>query len=384
MFRSLKAVVIVLAAIVIAGGVVVRGINARIKAAAVVKQETLEMSVPDVAVIHPKRGSPKDEIALPGNIMAFIDSPIYARTSGYLKKWYADIGTHVKNGQLIAEIESPEVDQQLDQAQAQLETAKANLKLAEITAVRYEGLLKLEAIDKQSVDNAEGAVAADKATVASNEANVKHLAELVGFEKVYAPFDGVITARNTDIGALINAGAASAGTGTNAQEMFHISSVSKLRIFISVPQSYTADAVPGRPVDITLTEKPGRKFVGRIARNADAIDPSTRTLLTEVDIDNRTGELLPGAYAEVHLRITTDAAALIVPVEALIFRAQNMEVAVVREDDKVDLVHITIGRDYGTQVEVTSGITAQDQVIVNPPDSLRGGETVRVEPASKE
>lgn len=384
MFRSLKVVLIVLAAIVIAGGVVVRGINARIKAAAVVKQETLEMSVPDVAVIHPKRGSPKDEIALPGNIMAFVDAPIYARTSGYLKKWYADIGTHVKQGQLIAEIESPEVDQQLDQARAQLETAQANLKLAEITATRYEGLLKVEAIAKQDVDNAEGAVAADKATVASNEANVKHLAELVGFEKVYAPVDGVITARNTDIGALINAGAASAGTGTNAQELFHISSTSKLRIFISVPQIYTADATPGRSVDITLTEKPGRTFVGRIARNADAIDPSTRTLLTEVDIDNRTGELLPGAYAEVHLRITTDASALIVPVEALIFRAQNLEVAVVRDNGKVDLVHIILGRDYGTKVEVTSGITEKDQVIVNPPDSLRGGEMVRVEPASEQ
>ncbi len=379
MFRSLKVVVIVLIAILIAGGVVVRGINARIKAAAVVKQETLELAVPAVAVIHPERGSPMEEIVLPGNIMAFIDSPIYARTSGYLKKWYADIGTHVKSGQLIAEIEAPEVDQQLDQARAQLETARANLKLDEITLKRYQDLLKLEAIARQDVDNAAGKFEADKATVASNEANVKRLEQLVAFERVYAPFDGVITARNTDIGALINA-----GNGGAAQELFHISSTSKLRIFVSVPQIYAGDASPGRVAEITLSEKPGRRFTGRIARNADAIDPATRTLPTEVDIDNSRGELLPGAYAEVHLKISSDARNLIVPVEALIFRAENVQLAVVRGGDKVDLVHVTLGRDYGTKVEVTSGITDQDWVVVNPPDSLRSGETVRVEPQPRQ
>jgi RND family efflux transporter MFP subunit len=379
MFRSLKVVVIVLIAIVIAGGVVVRGINARIKAAAVVKQETLELAVPAVAVMHPERGSPQEEIVLPGNIMAYIDSPIYARTSGYLKKWYADIGTHVKSGQLIAEIEAPEIDQQLDQARAQLETARANLKLDEITLKRYQDLLKLEAIARQDVDNAAGKYEADKATVASNEANVKRLEQLVAFERVYAPFDGVITARNTDIGALINA-----GNGGAAQELFHISSTSKLRIFVNVPQNYASDAAPGRAADITLSEKPGRHFTGKIARNADAIDPATRTLLTEVDIDNSNGALLPGAYAEVHLKITSDARNLIVPVEALIFRAENVQLAVVRDGNKVDLVHVTLGRDYGTKVEVTSGITDQDLVIVNPPDSLRSGETVRVEQQPRE
>ena len=379
MFRSLKVVVIVLIAILIAGGVVVRGINARIRAAAVVKQETLELAVPTVAAMHPKRGSPKDEVVLPGNIMAFIDSPIYARTSGYLKNWYADIGTHVKSGQLIAEIESPEVDQQLDQARAQLETAKANLKLDDITVKRYQELLKLEAIARQDVDNAAGKYEADKAVVASNEANVKRLEQLVAFEKVYALFDGVITARNTDIGALINA-----GNGGTAQELFHISSTSKLRIFVSVPQNYSGDAAPGRIADITLTEKPGRHFTGKIARNADAIDPNTRTLNTEVDIDNSAGALLPGAYAEVHLKVASDAAAFIVPVEALIFRAENMQLAIVRDGNKAELVHVTLGRDYGTEVEVTSGITEQDLVIVNPPDSLRSGETVRVEQQSKQ
>jgi RND family efflux transporter MFP subunit len=363
----------VLVAVALAGAVVVRGINARIKAAAVVKQETIELAVPSVGVMHPKRGAAKDEIALPGNIQAFTDAPIYARTNGYLKKWYADIGTHVKNGQLIAEIESPEVDQQLDQARAQLETAKANLKLAEITVKRYQELLKLEAIARQDVDNAMGTYEADKATVAANDANVKHLEQLVGFEKVFAPFDGVITARNTDIGALINA-----GNGGVAQELFHISATDKLRIFVSVPEFYSHAAVPGVNADITVIEKPGRHFVGKIARNSDAIDPATRTLLTEVDIDNTSGQLLPGAYAEVHLKLPSEAASLVVPVPALIFRGEGMQIAVVR-DGKAVLVPVTLGRDYGTEMEVTSGISDQDFVIVNPPDSLRSGEAVRVE-----
>jgi RND family efflux transporter MFP subunit len=379
MFRTLKVVLIVLVMVILAGGVVVRGINARIRAAAVVKQETLELSVPDVAVIYPKRGADKDEIALPGSIQAFIDAPIYARTSGYLKSWNADIGTHVKNGELIAEIESPEVDQQLDQARAQLETAKANMKLAEITVVRYTGLLKVEAIARQDVDNAEGAYEADKATVAANEANVKHLEQLVAFEKVFAPFEGVITGRNTDIGALINS-----GNGGAAQELFHISATNKLRIFVSVPEFYSHAAIPGVYADITVIEKPGRHFPGKIARNADAIDPGTRTLLTEVDIDNSSGQLMPGAYAEVHLKLPAESASLIVPVPALIFRAQGMQIAVVRDGNKTDLVSITIGRDFGTSVEVTSGITEQDQIIINPPDSLRQGETVRIEKTSEQ
>ena len=378
MFRTLKVVIVVLVAVVIAGSVVVRGINARIKAAAVVKQETLELAVPSVAVMHPKRGAAKDEIALPGGIQAFTDAPIYARTSGYLKKWYIDIGTHVKNGELIAEIESPEVDQQLYQARAQLETARANLRLADITVKRYQELLKLEAIARQDVDNAVGAYEADKATVAANDANVKHLEQLVAFEKVYAPFEGVITARNTDIGALINA-----GNGGASQELFHISATNKLRIFVSVPELYSHAAVPGVYADITLTEKPGRHFPGKIARNSDAIDPGTRTLLTEVDIDNTSGQLLPGAYAVVHLKLPAEAESLIVPVPALIFRSEGMQIAVMR-DGKAVLVPVTLGRDYGTEMEVTSGISDQDEIIVNPPDSLRSGETVRAEKQSEQ
>jgi RND family efflux transporter MFP subunit len=379
MLRTLKWITIVLLVVVIAGAVVFLGINSRIKAAAVVRQETIDLSVPSVSVIYPRHGAMTDEISLPGNIMAFSDAPVYARTSGYLKKWYTDIGTRVKTGDLLAEVDSPEVDQQLSQARADLGTATANMKLAELTMNRYQALLKLEAIAKQDVDNATGAYEADKATVASQAANVKRLEQLVAYEKVYAPFDGIITARNTDVGQLINA-----GNGGAAQELFHISGAAKLRIFVSVPQVYSHAAVPGVVARITLTESPGRHYVGKVARNSTTIDPATRTLLTEVDIDNESGQLMPGSYAEVHLKLPAATAALIVPVTSLIFRAEGLEVAVVRDGHRAELVHITQGRDFGTEVEVTSGITEKDAVIVNTPDSLTSGAPVRVEPASGE
>jgi RND family efflux transporter MFP subunit len=379
MFRTFKWITLALLVILIAGAVVILGINSRIKAAAVVRQETIDLSIPSVAVIHARRGAMTDEISLPGNIMAFSDAPVYARTSGYLKKWYNDIGTRVKTGDLLAEIESPEVDQQLSQARADLGTATANMKLAELTMNRYEALLKLQAIAKQDVDNATGAYEADKATVASQAANVKRLEQLVAYEKVYAPFDGIITARNTDVGQLINA-----GNGGAAQELFHISGAAKLRIFVSVPQVYSHAAVPGVVARITLTESPGRHYMGKVARNSTTIDPATRTLLTEVDIDNESGQLMPGSYAEVHLKLPAATAALIVPVTSLIFRAEGLEVAVVRDGNRAELVHITQGRDFGTEVEVTSGITEKDSIIVNTPDSLTSGASVRVEPASGE
>lgn len=376
MLRTLKIVLIVAVAVLIAGFVVVRGIHSRINAAATIREKTLDMAIPSVSVIHAKRGAPTDEIGLPGNIQAFLDAPVYARTSGYLKKWYSDIGTRVKTGDLLAEIESPEVDQQLDQAKAQLATAQATLKLAKITMDRDMGLLK-DAIAKQDLDNAVGAYEADKATVDSMAANMKHLEQLVAFEKVFAPFDGLITARNTDVGQLINS-----GNGGVAQELFRISSTSKLRIFINVPQMYSEAAIPGVNADLTLTEAPGRHYRGKIARNTGAIDPTTRTLLTEVDIDNTSGLLMPGAYAEVHLKLPAATNALIVPVTALIFRAEGLELAVVRDGNRAEMVHVTEGRDFGTEVEITSGITAQDWIIVNTPDSLNSGATVRVEPAN--
>jgi RND family efflux transporter MFP subunit len=377
--RTLKVLLFAVVVILLAGVVVIRGISSRIKAAASVKLETLDLSVPTVSVTHAKMGAMKDEIVLPGNIQAFLDAPIYARTSGYLKKWYFDIGSPVKAGQLIAEIEAPEVEQQLQQARNTLATSQANLKLAQINEERYQALWKLDSCSKQDLDNAVATAEADKATVAAGAANQKYYEQLVAFEKVTAPFDGVITARNTDVGALINA-----GNGGTPQELFHISATSKLRIFVSVPQMYSGSAIPGTVADVTLTEIPGRRFAGKIARNAESIDAATRTMLTEVDVDNPTGRLLAGSYAEVHLKLNSgSAAALVVPVTALIFRAQGLQIAVAR-DNKADLVHVTMGRDFGTEVEITSGVTAQDWIIINPPDSLTSGAPVHAEqPGSK-
>jgi RND family efflux transporter MFP subunit len=362
----------VLAALALLALGVYRGINTRIKAAANVKQETIDMSVPMVSVVHPKRGALKDEIVLPGNIQAFTISPVYARTSGYLKKWYIDIGGRVKSGQLLAEIETPEVDKQLDQARADLITAQANLKLAEITMNRDLGLLK-DAIPKQDVDNAVGAYEADKGIVSSQTANVKRLEQLVSFEKVYASFDGVITTRNTDLGQLINA-----GNGGVSQQLFTLAATDTLRVFVNVPQIYSRSAVPGVVAQLTLAEYPNRRFTGKVARNSESIDPASRTLLTEVDVDNKTGELLPGAFAQVHLTLASKAPSLVLPVNSLLFRSEGLQVGVVREGGKVELMPIVIGKDYGTEVEVVSGLREDDNVIVNPPDSLATGTAVRI------
>jgi len=353
---------------------VIRGIRTRIAAAASVKQQTIDMSVATVSVVHPKRGAPQDEIILPGNIQAFIVSPIYARTSGYLKKWYVDIGGRVKTGDLLAEIETPEVDKQLDQARADLATAEANLSLAQSTMSRWQDLLKKDAVAKQDTDDKIGDYQAKKAMVDAGRANVKRLEDLVSFEKVYAPFEGVITARNTDIGALINA-----GNGGNAQQLFTLAATNTLRVFVSVPQIYSRSATPGVLAQLTLTEFPGRHFTGKVARTAESIDPNSRTLLTEVDVNNSTGELLPGAFAQVHLTLTAKAPSLLLPVNSLLFRSEGLQAGVVREGGKVELVPITISKDYGTQVEiVASGLQESDNVIVNPPDSLATGTTVHI------
>jgi len=372
MLRGTIRVIVVLAVLALLALGIYRGINTRIKAAANVKQETIDMSVPTVSVVHPKRGALKDEIVLPGNIQAFTISPIYARTSGYLKKWYVDIGGRAKAGQLLAEIDSPEVEQQLSQARANLGTAQANLKLAEITMNRDLGLLK-DAIAKQDLDNAVGAYEADKATVASQAANVKYLEQLVAFEKVYAPFDGVITTRNTDTGALVNA-----GNGGVSQQLFTLAATNMLRVFVNVPQIYSRSAVPGVVSQLTLAEYPNRRFTGQVARNAESIDPSSRTLLTEVDVDNKTGELLPGAFAQVHLTLASKTPSLLLPVNSLLFRSEGLQAGVVRDGGKVELMPIVIGKDYGNEVEVISGLRENDNVIVNPPDSLATGTTVRI------
>jgi RND family efflux transporter MFP subunit len=364
---------IAVVALLILAAVVIAGVVPRLKARAALVVTTRENAAPTVNVMHPKMGAPQAEIVLPGNIQAFNDSPIYARTDGYLKKWYVDIGAHVKAGQLLAEIETPEVDQQLDQARADLNTAQANLQLSKITAERYQGLAQSDSVSKQDVDNATSDFAAKKAMVASAQSNVGRLEQLQSFEKIYAPFDGVITARNTDVGHLINSGA-----GSPATELFHIAAVQELRVYVNVPQQYSASAKPGLKADLTLQEFPGKRFPGTLVRTADAIDPASRTLLVEVDVNNRTGELLPGAYAEVHLQVPSGAPTYILPVSALIFRSAGLQVGTVQNGDKAALVDITLGRDMGNEVEVVSGLNAGDAVIVNPPDSLISGETVRV------
>ena len=357
--------------LVVAGAVVYRGITTRARAAADVKADTRDLAVPAVSLAQPKRGAPQEEIVLPGNIQAFIDAPIYARTSGYLKRWYVDIGGRIKDGQLLAEIDTPELDQQLQQARADMATAKANYDLAQTTAARYEFLLKSDSVAKQDVDNAVGNAHAKKAMVDSAADNVKRLEQLQSFEKVYAPFDGVLTARNTDIGQLIGS-----GSGSGAKELFHVAAIHTLRVYVNVPQIYSPAAVPGVQSYLTMPQFPGRRFPGKLVRTAEAIDQPSRTLLAEVDVANPTGEILPGAYAEVHLKLSSATSTVVIPVTSLIFRSEGLRVGVVRNGHAL-LIPITLGRDFGTEVEVVSGLDGNERVITNPPDSLVEGQEVR-------
>jgi len=354
--------------------VVISGILPRIQARNTLAKETKEMAIPTVAVVHPRRSAPSNEIVLPANVQAYIDSPIYARTNGYLKTWYVDIGARVKAGQLLAEIETPEVDQQLRQARADLATAEANLSLAQITADRYVGLLKTDSVSKQDTDNAQANYAAQKATVQAGEANVKRLEQLQSFEKIYAPFTGVITARNTDIGALIDSGS-SGGTRT---ELFHIAQPDRLRVYVNVPQVYSQAAKPGLTADLVLSEFPGRRFPGTLVRTANAIDQTMRTLLVEIAVNNPTGTLLSGAYAEVHLKLPGAASTFTLPVTTLLFRSEGLRVATVVDGQHAELKPITVGRDYGSEIEVVAGLTGDEAIIANPPDSIVSGEEVRV------
>jgi RND family efflux transporter MFP subunit len=325
-------------------------------------------------VVQPKRSAPAQEIVLPANVQAFADAPIYARTNGYLRRWYVDIGSRVKEGQLLAEIDTPEVNQQLRQARADLGTAQANLNLSKITADRYQGLLKTDSVSKQESDNAGGDYEAKQANLQSAQANVKRLEELQQFQRIYAPFSGVITARNTDIGALINSGS----TGGNGNELFHIAQPDKLRVYVSVPQIYSQAAKPGITADLSLAEFPGRRFQGKLVRTANAIDPISRTLLVEIAVDNPTGQLFTGSYAEVHFKLPTPTSSLILPINTLLFRSEGLRVAVVGQGQKVELKQITLGHDFGSEVEVVAGLTGIENVIINPPDSVVDGEPVRI------
>jgi RND family efflux transporter MFP subunit len=348
------------------------GFFSRKKAEADLQQAATAAATATVNVVYPKTGAAAAEIVLPGNTQAFTDAPIFARTNGYVKSWHVDIGTRVKKGQLLAEIETPEVDQQLQQARADLQTAQANLRQAEITAERWQALLKTDSVSKQETDQAVSNLHAMKATVDSNVSNVRRLEELQGFQKIYAPFDGVITARNTDIGALINSGASTPG-----QELFHLAAINVLRVFVAVPQLYSQAVRPGATASLTLDEFPGKTFSGTIARNSNSIDPASRTLLVEVDVDNGNGTLLPGAYVRVHLKLPQSINSVTVPANALLFRSEGLRVGVVR-NGRTELVPVTIGRDYGNSVEVVSGLGPTDAVIVNPSDSLIDGTAVQV------
>ncbi len=371
----LRRLLLLAIALTLFGTVVFRGIASRVRATSAIARETREVAVPTVSVLHPKRGAAKEEVVLPGNIQAYVDAPIYARTNGYLKKWYVDIGARVKSGQLLAEIDTPEIDQQLQQARADLATAEANYGLAETTAARWQDLLKTDSVSKQETDQKIGDLHAKKAIMDSARYNVSRLEQLQSFQKIFAPFDGVITARNIDVGALIDAGS----SGGSAKELFHLADTRKLRVYVSVPQSYSRAAVPGVAARLTLAEFPGRNFGGTLVRTADAIDSSSRTLLVEIDVENPTGRLLPGAYSEVHLDLPATTSAFILPVNALMFRSEGLRVAKII-DGRVLLVPITIGRDFGREVEVVAGLAGDETIIANPADSLVSGARVRAAP----
>jgi RND family efflux transporter MFP subunit len=369
-WRWLIAALVMLAVI----GVLGAEIRSRVKAATNLRAVTSQMAVPSVSVVLPKQTAPAQEIVLPGNIQPYISSPIYARTDGYLKKWYFDIGANVKAGDLLAIIQTPEVDEQLAQARSTLATAQANLELAQVTRDRYESLLKKHAVAQQDVDNAAGAYTANKAIVDADTANVRHYEALVSFEKVYAPFDGVITARNTDIGDLINSGSST----SPRTDLFDISQTRTLRVYVNVPEEYSQAVKPGETAaDITLAEFPDKRFPGKLVRTSDAISATTRTLLTEVDLDNSSGTLFSGSYAEVHLKIPTQNSTFLLPVSALIFRGEKLQVGVVKNGHVV-VTDVTPGHDFGDQIEIVAGLTTNDQVIENPSDSLVSGQSVKV------
>jgi RND family efflux transporter MFP subunit len=368
--------------LIVAVVVAVFGIVGRKHVSAELEKYTENTAAQPVALEQPVMQKTAREIVLPGNIQAFTLAPIYARTTGYVKAWYHDIGTPVGKGELLAVIETPELDQELASAKADLATAQSNAGIAKVTSDRYSDLIGRNAVSQQDTDTAAQALEARNTQVASAKANVQRLEELVSFERIVAPFDGVVTARNIDIGQLITATGstttAGAGTVTGNKEIFDISAIRTLRVFINVPQIYSPDAKNGTIAKLTLPQYPGRTFEGKLVRSSNAVDPASRTLLAEVDVDNRSGELLPGSYTEVHLNVSSAAPALIVPVGALILTPDGLRVATVDSSHHAHLVAITPGRDFGATVEVLAGLKPGESIVSNPPDSLIDGEEVRV------
>jgi RND family efflux transporter MFP subunit len=347
---------------------IVWGLHVRAAHEAAVAHATQAAAILSVNVVHPVEGSKADDLALPGSVQAFTDTPIYSRTNGYLKKWYFDIGSHVRKGDLLAEIETPEIDQQLDQSRAELERMQANAELAGVTSNRWQALLAKHAVSQQEADQTRANYIAAQAAVDASRANVRRLEQLQSYERIIAPFDGVITARNTDIGDLIDAGSGS----TNPRELFHMDATGKLRVYVAVPE-VDSDAIhDGDHATLTQDSNPDLRIPGTIVRNADAIDHSTRTLNVEVDVDNSKGALRPGAYVFVHFHLPAIGNTVTIPSNTLLFRAEGLRVGVVR-GERVQLVPVTIGHDFGNSVEITSGLSPADEVILDPSDSLANG-----------
>jgi RND family efflux transporter MFP subunit len=344
----------------------------RVVARSSLRQQTAAAATLIVMTVAPTRSASGEELVLPGTVQAFTEAPIYARTNGYLKTWSVDIGSTVKKGQLLAEIDTPEVDQQLAQAIADLATARANEALSNTTNTRWKELLTTESVSKQDADEKAGDAAAKKAITESAAANVSRLRQLESFKRVVAPFDGIITSRNTDIGALINAGE-SAGS-----ELFRLADTHKLRIYVQVPEPYAAAAKPGLEADLKFSEQAGKGYAATTVRTANALDPVLRTLQVELELDNAQRELFPGAYAEVHFKLAGNAKSVRLPANTVLFRAPGPQVATVDAQHRIQLKSIVQGRDFGGTIEVLSGLSADDAVVVNPPDSIIDGVTVRV------
>jgi len=371
-----KALLMVAVALLLLFGGALITMLARIHSNHVLANETEQESIPTVAITHPVAEKPDEELVLPGTMQAYEESPIYARTNGYLLRWYKDIGSRISQGELLADIDTPEVDQELMQARANRQQILAQLDLAKINADRYTSLRKTDSVSQEEADQQASGYQQAKANLAAADANVRRLEELESFKHVYAPFSGVLTKRTVDPGALINAGV----NGAAGKELFDVARVDPLRVYVSVPQSYAPSIKTGMEAVVTLQEFPGQVFTGAVARTAEAIDPTTRTLLTEVDVPNKKGQLLPGSYGEVHFHVGENAQKVTIPVNAMLFRQEGARVAVVGGDGKVRLQPISIGRDYGTTLEILGGVGTGDRVVINPADSLQDGQQVNVAP----
>ena len=368
--KALTIVGVLLLVLLIAGGLTLWDHVTRERALA---KETERETIPTVAVVYPQSEKPDEDLVLPGSMQAYEESPIYARTSGYLVRWYKDIGSRVTKGELLAKIDAPEVDQELNQTKAARQQIVAQMELAKISADRWENLRKSDSVSAQEADQQTSAYKQSQANLAAADANVRRLEQLEGFKDVYAPFSGVLTRRNVDPGALINAGAGAAG-----RELFDLARVDPLRVYTSVPQAYASFIKVGAKTAVTLQEFPGQKFFGTVARTAESIDPSTRTLLTEVDVLNKDGHLLPGSLGEIHFAVGTGVNKVTVPVNAMLFRAEGPRLAVVGSDSKIQLRSISIGRDYGATLEILGGVSPNDRIVINPADSLEEGQQVNV------